>query len=102
MAKVTKEYLKRIGALQERKPTPVGEQPAEDLGSAQMLNALVEKMSALNATQLDKLAVVLQTLVQNRPEPHTTVVEVPTPKPCTLKVKRDARGFIDSIDVVPK
>jgi hypothetical protein len=56
----------------------------------------------MHSSQLDKLSAVLQAMA-NRPQPAatTTTVEVPTPRPCTLKVKRDAKGFIDSIEVTP-
>jgi hypothetical protein len=58
---------------------------------------LVEQLGSLSAAQFDRVEALLARLA-DRPSPA-----VPQkPNPCTLKVKRDARGFIDSIDVVPK
>ena len=77
--------------------------PAAPAADLTQLTSLLDRVAAMHSSQLDKLSAVLQAMA-NRPQPAatTTTVEVPTPRPCTLKVKRDSKGFIDSIDVLPQ
>ena len=98
---VSKEYLKKIGALQDTAPAKVAAPAPATPDLTEAINVLAKHMADLNSLQFDRLAEILKALGQQQP-PTVTTIEVPTPRPCTLKVKRDSKGFIDSIDVLPK
>ena len=96
-------YAKGAPVRRREAPAPQpAAPPAAPAADLTQLTSLLDRVAAMHSSQLDKLSAVLQAMA-NRPQPAaTTTVEVPTPRPCTLKVKRDSKGFIDSIDVLPQ
>jgi len=92
VAKYTREQLLAMGAIKAPPPEPKPEpKPAPDI--TPLLEKVIAKVSDLSANQLTQLEQLVFLMERGVNKPV---------RPCTLKVKRDARGFIDSIDVVPK
>ena len=59
--------------------------------------SLVEQLGSLSAAQFGRVEALIAHLT-DRPTP----LAPQKPNPCTLKIRRDSRGYIDAIDVLPK
>jgi hypothetical protein len=81
-----------MGAIKpEPKSAPKPESPpAPDI--TPLLEKVIAKVSDLSANQLAQLEQLVALMERGVNKPA---------RPCTLKVNRDGRGFIDSIEVTP-
>ena len=106
MAKYSPEKLKRLNATfvdtpDPRPSTPQEPAPLSAPDNTAQIEVLIRGMSAMSEAQLSRIAQVMEAIRDKIDTPAQTL-EFPSPKPCTLKVKRDSKGFIDSIDVLPQ
>jgi hypothetical protein len=102
--KMTREELDRLLASGARVRKPVADVPApaapDHTVFVEKITSLVERMSEMNMEQLARI----ESAVREMRRPPAAVAPAPAPapapfKPRRMKVNRNARGFIESIDV---